>query len=108
MDYTKGLGMSSMNIEIARRRSRYSSLQQDTSSHLSVVTPRTSATIQGTATKNRRLRRDLTFAMDRKGIDDEDAHHDVGQRPDRVVGHPPDGADGHHCPGEDTDPSTDL
>ncbi len=58
--------------------------------------------------EERRLRRDLTFAMDRKGIDDEDAHHDVGERPDRVVGHPPDGADGHHCPSEDTDPSTDL
>ena len=50
----------------------------------------------------------FTISVDGESVDDEDADRDVRQRPDRVVRHPPDGADGHHGPGEYPEPSTEL
>jgi hypothetical protein len=47
-------------------------------------------------------------AVRRTGVDDENADPDVGQRPDRVVRHPPDRADRHHGSGNDPDPATEL
>ncbi len=41
-------------------------------------------------------------------IDHQNAQTHIGQRPDRVVGHPPDGADGSHGGSDDADPDTDL
>jgi hypothetical protein len=41
-------------------------------------------------------------------IDDHDPHTHIGQRPDRVVGHPPDRADGSEGGEDDADPDSDL
>src|SRR5580704_16697213 len=50
----------------------------------------------------------VSRAVGRKCVDDEDADSDVGDRPDRVVRHPPDSTDGNDSPGEDADPASNL
>jgi len=55
-----------------------------------------------------RLRRHFTPAIGGQSVDNENAHEDVGERPHRVEGHPPDGADRHDRPGEDPDPPAEL
>src|SRR6516162_7192118 len=50
----------------------------------------------------------LPAAVSGERVDDEDADGDVDEGPHRVVGNPPDGADGCDGTGEDADPAADL
>src|SRR3954469_10545160 len=50
----------------------------------------------------------LSTAVDTEGVDHADAHADVHERPDRVVGHPGDGAHGAYGGADDADPAGEL
>jgi hypothetical protein len=50
----------------------------------------------------------LPSAVYDETVDDGDACEHVGQRPNGVVRHPPDGADGQHCSSKHSDPPAHL